>query len=301
LFSAFTQDEFALFRQRLRVTVGSKFEHNEFTGFEMEPNARFLWMMSGKQSVWGAISRAVRTPARSEEDVRLLGDVMPPSPATLGLPLQTAIWGSHAFDSENLIAYEGGYRVQLGARLSADIATFYNSYSDLQSAEPQNPFLALDPMPVHLVLPIFPANKRSGATHGMELFTEWKGAAKWKLSGSYSFLSINTHTNAGSLDSSNPDGSSPRHQYYVRSSFDPTKQLEQDVTLRYVHSLDGLAIPSYYSLDARIGWKAASNLDFSITGKNLTNNRHVEFSSDFIGTSPTQVKRTFHAGLMWRF
>src|SRR5207302_1266815 len=42
-FSAFVQDEVGFFDKRLRITLGSKFEHNDFTGFEVEPNARFLW------------------------------------------------------------------------------------------------------------------------------------------------------------------------------------------------------------------------------------------------------------------
>jgi iron complex outermembrane recepter protein len=302
LFSAFTQDEFALFKQRLRVTLGSKFEHNVFTGFEMEPNARFLWTITGKQSVWGAISRAVRTPARTEEDMRLNADVIPPSALTGGLPLQAAVYGNRNFKSEDLIAYESGYRVQATSKLSFDIAGFYNSYSNLLSAEPGAPVVEMSPV-VHLTLPLVAGNKRSGRTYGTELFAEWKAAPKWKLSGSYSFLKMDIHGNADSLDMSspNPGGASPRHQYYVRSSFDLTKKFEQDMTLRYVAKLDGLAIPSYYSLDGRLGWKPTSKLEFSINGLNLLNDRHLEFRPDFINTTPTQVKRTFRATVTWKF
>jgi iron complex outermembrane receptor protein len=302
LFSAFTQDEFALFRQRLRVTVGSKFEHNHFTGFEMEPNARLLWNLGSKQSVWGAVSRAVRTPARTEEDVRLNADVVPPSAATNGLPLIAAVMGNTGFKSEDLIAYEAGYRVQASGKFSIDVASFYNSYSNLLSAEPRTPFLEIDPLPVHLTMPLVAENKMSGATYGTELFAEWRAVPKWKLAGSYSFLKMNIHRNTDSMDStSNPNGASPRHQYYLRSSVDLSKKFEQDVTLRYVHSLNGLAIPSYYTLDARLGWKPAANLEFSIGGQNLTDKKHLEFRPDFINTVPTQVKRSVHATMTWRF
>src|SRR5260370_40653512 len=114
---------------------------------------------------------------------------------------------------------------------------------------------------------------------------------------------MDMHRNNESMDvsSNNPAGASPRHQYYFRSSLDLTKKFEQDVTLRYVAALNGLAIPSYYSLDARIGWKPAANVELSLVGQNLFNDRHFEFSPDFINTWPTQVKRTFHVTLTWKF
>ena len=301
--SAFTQDEFGLFKQRLRVTVGSKFEHNDFTGFEVEPNARLLWNVSSKHSFWGAISRAVRTPARAEQDVQLTASVQPPSAATNGLPVLANFLGDRGLKSEDLVAYEAGYRFQVGSSFSADFAGFYNSYSNLVSAEPQPLFLETNPLPPHLTMPMVVSNKRSGAAQGMEFLAEWRVAAKWKVTGSYGFLTMDIHPNADSLDTTsvNPGGASPRHQYYIRSSFDPTKAFEQDVTLRYVHSLSNLAIPSYYSLDARLGWKPAANIELSVSGQNLTDNRHLEFRPDFISTSPTQVKRSLQGSLTFRF
>jgi iron complex outermembrane receptor protein len=234
--------------------------------------------------------------------MRLNADVIPPSAATGGLPLQAVVFGNKNFQSEGLIAYEAGYRVQATSKFSVDFAGFYNSYSDLLSAEPGAPILEMSPV-VHLTLPLVAGNKRSGRTYGTELFAEWRPMPKFRLTGSYSFLNIDVHGNPDSLDASspNPGGASPRHQYYVRSSFDLTKKFEQDMTLRYVAKLDGLAIPSYYSLDARLGWKATPKLEFSINGLNLLNDRHLEFRPDFINTTPTQIKRTFNASVTWKF
>src|SRR5207302_7540117 len=94
--------------QRLRITLGSKFEHNDFTGFEMEPNGRVLWNASSKQSIWGAISRAVRTPARTEQDMRLDAALLPPSAASGGLPVLVTVQGDRNFKSEDVVAYESG-------------------------------------------------------------------------------------------------------------------------------------------------------------------------------------------------
>jgi len=114
---------------------------------------------------------------------------------------------------------------------------------------------------------------------------------------------MNIHRNSDSLDttSPNPAGASPQHQYYLRSSLDLPKKVEQDVTLRYVSKLQGLAVPSYYSLDAHVSWTPRAHLELAIGGQNLLNNEHLEFRPDFINTSPTQVKRTFQTTLTVRF
>jgi len=303
LFSTFTQNEFTLFNERLRLTLGSKLEHNDFTGFEAEPNGRALWNISPTQSVWGAVSRAVRTPARTEQDMRLDALVLPPSVETGGLPVRVSVHGDRNFNSEDLLAYESGYRVNLGRALSVDVAAFYNSYTDLLSAEPAAPSVDFSRESVHLVAPLVAANKMSGATYGSELFAEWRPAPVFKLSGAYTFLRMDIHRDADSLDASSPDpeGASPRHQFSVRSAVDLPKNLEQDVTWRYVGALDGLMIPGYYSLDAHLGWSPTARLNLSIGGQNLTNNQHLEFRPDFIATTPTVMKRTFQVSARWTF
>jgi iron complex outermembrane recepter protein len=304
-FSAFLQDQINLLDNRLRVTVGSKLEHNDFTGFEVEPNIRFVGILSKNQSVWAAISRAVRTPALTEEGLRLNEAVVPPGapPFNSPLPVVEAIYGSNQFRSEDLLAYEVGYRVQATSSFSADIATFYNSYTNLRSAEPGTPFVEANPFPTDVVVPFTASNKMSGGTYGAELFADWKVLPIWRLMGSYSYLQMDIRKNADSLDPTpdNPDGASPRHQWYVRSSLDLPLHLEHDVTLRYVDRLPSLNIPSYYSLDANLGWKPTNSLAISVGGQNLLNNQHIEFIPEFINTMPTMVGRTVRATITWRF
>ena len=304
-FSAFVQDQVNLLDNRLRVTVGSKLEHNDFTGFEVEPNIRFVGILSKNQSVWAAVSRAVRTPALTEEGLRLNEAVVPPGapPFNSPLPVVEAIYGSKQFRSEDLLAYEVGYRVQATSTFSADIATFYNSYTNLRSAEPGKPFVEANPFPTDVVVPFTASNKMSGGTYGAELFADWKVLPIWRLMGSYSYLQMDIRKNADSLDPTpdNPDGASPRHQWYVRSSLDLPLHLEHDVTLRYVDRLPSLNIPSYYSLDANLGWKRINSLAISVGGQNLLNNKHIEFIPEFINTMPTMVGRTVRATITWRF
>src|SRR5882762_6305600 len=140
-FSTFLQDEISLVDNRLQITLGSKFERNEFTGLEVQPNARLLWNLTPNQSIWTAVSRAVRTPALTEEGLRLNSAVIPPGTPSNPTPLPAvlAVFGSHQFNSEDLLAYELGYRVQATSNLSIDLATFYNNYSNLRTAEPGTP------------------------------------------------------------------------------------------------------------------------------------------------------------------
>lgn len=304
-YSAFVQDEVSLLDNRMHVTVGSKFEHNPFTGFEFEPNVRVLGTLTNKQSVWAAVSRAVRTPALTEEGLQLNEAVIPPGapPLNSPLPVVEAIFGSSQFGSEDLLAYEVGYRVQATNSFSLDLAAFYNNYTNLRSAEPGAPILVGSPVPSYVVLPFVASNKMSGGTYGIEPFAEWKILPRWKLMGSYSFLRMNIHKNANSLDPTPdlPNGLSPRHQYNLRSSLDLPKHFEQDLMLRYVDKLPGLNIPSYYSLDLHIGWKPVSQVQLSFGAQDLLNSQHLEFIPEFINTLPTQVRRTFFGSIAWTF
>ena len=306
-FSSFLQDEFSFFDRRLRVTLGSKFEHNDFTGFEFQPNVRVLANIDKNQSVWGAVSRAVRTPALTEEGLRLNEGVIPPGninpPNPTPFPAVEAIFGSNQFQSEDLLAYEFGYRVQAAKSLSLDIAAFYNSYSNLRSAEPGQPFVEGSPVPTDVVFPFVASNKMGGGTYGVEPFVEWKALPRWKLMGSYSYLQMDIAKNKNSLDPTpdNPNGLSPRHQFFVQSSLDLPKRFEQDLSVRYVDKLPGLNIPSYYSVDFHLGWRPGTHWEFSLVGRDLLNSKHIEFIPEFINTTPTEVQRSISGRITWKF
>jgi len=304
-FSGFLQDEIGLINHRLRLTFGSKLEHNAFTGFEVQPNARLLWTVTPNQSVWTAVSRAVRTPALTEEGLRLNSAVIPPATPTnpTPFPAVVTVFGSNQFQSEDLLAYELGYRVQATQTFSADIATFYNRYSNLRTAEPGAPFLEGSPVPTDVVIPFVAANKMSGATYGLEMFADWRIVPKWRLVGSYSYLQMNIQKNSNSLDPTPdlPNGSSPRNQWYLRSSIDLPKHFEHDTILRFVDHLSSLSLPSYYSLDAHLGWRPVPRVAFSIGGQNLLDNQHLEFVPDFITTAPTVVKRAVYGSITVKF
>ena len=302
-FSAFLQDEISLVHS-LRLTLGSKFEHNAFTGFEFEPNVRLLWTMTPNQSIWIAVSRAVRTPALTEEGLRLNSAVVPPGipQNPTPFPALITVYGSHNFQSEDLLAYELGYRIQVTSTLSTDVATFYNRYSNLRTAEPGTPFVEGNPAdgpggPFHGRQQNGRRNVRRRANCRLE------SHPKWRLVGSYSYLQMDIAKNASSLDPTAdlPNGSSPRNQWYVRSSLDLPRHFDLDNTLRFVDHLPSLNIPSYYSLDAHVGWRPVPRVQLSITGQDLLDNQHLEFIPDFINTAPTIVKRAVYGSVTVNF
>lgn len=304
LFSAFAQDEIAV-SNRLSVTVGSKFEHNSFTGFEIQPNIRFLAKVKDNQSVWGAISRAVRTPAITEEGLRLADAVVPPGvpPFNSPLPVIEAVYGSNQFKSEDLLAYEVGYRVDINKSksLSADISAFYNNYTNLRTAEPGTPFV--EGAPTDVVFPFVAENKMSGGTYGIEPFFDYKPLKNWKLFGSYSYLQMNIHKNADSTDPTPdlPNGENPKNQVFISSSVALPMHFEQHFSYRYVDKLSSIGIPSYSSFDGGFSWNPMPNLRLSFDGQNWLDNRHLEFIPDFINTVPTVVTRTYYGSVTYSF
>lgn len=303
LLNAFVQGEIALIEKRLRLTLGSKFEHNDYTGFEAQPNARLLWTPDERHTIWAAISRAVRTPARFEHTVRANLAAFPgPSPSCPAPICETSLFGDERFKSEELLAYELGYRAQLTHSLSLDIATFYNVYTNLRTIEPATPFFETTPFPPHLVIAVRPDNKLEGETYGVELATTWNVTDHWKLNLGYTFLKIQLHRDASSLFSAaeNPEGESPRNQFHVRSYVDLPYNLKFDAAAYYVDNLSQRNVPSYIRVDARLGWYPVKGLEVSVAAQNLFDDRHPEFGPGFLVT-PTQIERSVYGKITWRF
>jgi iron complex outermembrane receptor protein len=295
LFSGFVQDEITL-QSDLFLTLGAKLEHHEITGWEFQPSARLLWSIAPTESLWTAVSRAVRTPARSQTGLIANGPVIPPlSPGNPGdLPIQTRYYGNPGVDSEIVIAYEAGWRRQWDARLSTDLALFWNDYDHLSSAAIGAPFPEFEPVP-HLVLPLEANNALSGHTYGLEIAADWRPLDDWRLQASYSYLRMNIN------DSGVSEGSDPRHQFSLLSSMQLSPQTELNLWLRYVDELPTLQIPAYTTLDARLAWSPDPGLTFSLVGQNLLDDRHAEYFSSSLGPVLGEIERSVYLKALWRF
>ncbi len=305
LLSAFIQDEITLVDNKVKLTLGSKFEHNDYTGFEIQPNARLIWTPDEYCSIWAAVSRAVRTPSRTEADVRLNNRVLPPGSLLPGFPGYglVTIFGSDDYESEELFAYELGYRLQPNSRVSLDIAAFFNDYSNLRTLEQGDPFPETSPTPAHLTVPLTADNKMKAEVYGFEVAIDWLAIDWWRLQVTYAYLQMQLHLDDDSRDtiSEDAEGESPHNQISVRSSMYLPMDLELNLWTRYVDRLPSQDIDSYVSLDVRLGWMPHKQLEVSIVGQNLFDNNRQEFKPDFIDISPTEVERAVYGSILWRF
>lgn len=298
--SAFVQDQIALSPERLFLTLGTKLEHHYFSGWNVQPNGRLLWKVDDKNTVWSAVSRAVRTPSFGEAGIRTDFAVDPGPPLTV-----YAATASGTLKPEEVTAYELGYRVDPIDRLAIDIATFYNVYDRFQTFEPGTPFVENTPGPPHLVVPFSADNKAYGETYGVELATRLKAIDWCRIDASYTYLQIQLH-NRNSLEPSAEfaERESPHHQFTVRTAFDLSDNVQLDWVVRYVDSLPGFSVPSYLTTDIRLAWRVSDNLEFALVGQNLLDDRHPEFRNPggLVNVqSGSEVPRAVYAKMSWGF
>lgn len=302
LYSAFIQDEITLVPKRWRLTLGSRFEHNDFTGFEAQPNIRLLWTPSQQDSVWAAASRAVRTPSRGERASTAF--VSPPKPPFVPLPLATV--GNPNMDSEKLAALDLGWRRQWSPKLNTEVAAFYYRYAGLRGILPPGPttlplFSGFSPY-----LPLDLTNTIGADSYGLELAVDWQPLSNWRLQANTSLFKIRARDALPGASGGEFLGAAPSHQVSLRSSLDITPHWQWDVWLRHVAKLDGStpgfdAVPAYTSLDMRVAWKPQPKLEISLVGQNLLDAAHPEIVMTNIFSTPVRIERGVYLKADWKF
>lgn len=295
LFNVFAQDEWDFVTNELRLVYGSKLEHNDFTGFEVQPSARLIWMPNLQHSVWGAVSRSVRVPTRADHDLNFR--VNPAPNTTLN------ILGDDGFASETAITYELGYRFSGSDALSIDTTLFYSKYDQLSTTEPLAPLMngqdtaipfllankadgetsGTEPLAPgvnaqDLTLPFLIANKANGETYGWETAVDWRVAEKWRLQGSYSLFAMALRPD-GSQDPAAEiaEGNSASNRFNLSSYLNLPYQLEFDAHWYYTDRLLN-QVPAYHRLDLRLGWQPTLHFELAVGAQNLLDNQHLEFS-----------------------
>ncbi|HEY0945274.1 MAG TPA: TonB-dependent receptor [Opitutaceae bacterium] len=278
--NAFVQDELTLLPGRLHLTVGSKFEHNEYTGWEIQPSARLAWQPAGTHTAWASVSRAMRTPSRIDRE--LYAPAEPPF---------TLVAGGPDFDSEELIAYELGYRVQPIPRLAVAASGFYHDYDDLRSLERLNP-----PAPFPFVI----GNGFKGESYGAELTADYRPTDWWRLRAGFTRQLIHLQPKPGSTDASSGSSESQdtNHILLLRSSLDLPGDVELDAIYRHIGEIATQGVPAYDELEVRVGWRPTPSLELSLVGQNLLHEEHVEFGSS---NSRQAIERGVHGKVVWLY
>jgi iron complex outermembrane recepter protein len=256
--NVFVQDTVAL-NAALSATAGIKFEDDPYSGWSALPDARLSWRLSDSNQLWAAASKAIRSPTPFDVDVVEL--LAPTGPV--------GITGDAQFRPEKVWAYEVGYRAQPLSQLSFSISAFYNVYNDLRTIEPA----------AGGFFPLQWANLMGGDTYGLELWGNFQLTDWWRLSPGFSTVHKRLHFEPGAsgLLGLSQAGDDPSGHGTLSSSMDLGHNVTFDASLRYVAALPDPALPSYYDMSARIGWRASKSLQLSLAGTNLLNARHYEF------------------------
>jgi iron complex outermembrane receptor protein len=300
LFSSFIQDEITIRPERVYLSLGTKLEHNDYTGFGLEPSARLAWTPSDRNTFWAAISRAQRTPARSDIGISVNLEALP---GPESLPIVVGYTGNPNEKAEQETSVEAGYRAKLSDRVSLDSTVFFNHYSDLVSVEPGIPQFENNPIP-HLVDLSRFGNLAFGETHGFETFVDWKVTHKWTLSPGYSFLTMHIHRDPASQDlTTGPqtEGSIPNHQAQVRSQLSVARHWQWNTSAYFVGALPALEVPSYTRLDSNLTWQVGERLSIGVVGQNLLRDRHLEYSGPDSSVQSDFIKRSAFVQASWFF
>ena len=282
LFSGFVQDEIKLL-DKVHLTLGSKVEHNDYTGFEYEPSARLQWDVTDKQMIWGAVSRSVRMPSRYDTDL------YQPAPNYVYVYHLT---GNPDFESENVVAYELGYRAQITSKFSGSLSAFYNDYHNLRSESEK-----ITPTSLTSLIDINFQNNLEGDTYGFELSADYQLLTWWRLHAGYDLLKENIHVKPGAIDVDKGlnETADPENQVFLRSSMDLPGHTELDANARWIDTVRNNngstvgTVPGYFELDVRLGWHVTKNLEVSIVGQNLLHAQHAE--AGFPGPTQEQIVR----------
>lgn len=295
IYSGFLQDKFVIVQDRLSVILGSKIEDNNYSGVGVEPNARVLWNPTAHQTVWAAVSRALRTPGRLDQDLTLTGNAVPAP------PIFVTIHGNPNFKPEVLVGWEAGYRKLVTPKFYADIALFHNQYDDLESYG--EPVFAItfptQPYPYTALNAKFD-NGIKGVTDGIEIAPDWKPFDWIDLRGTYSHTHMALHSKPGFSQASyiaNYEGSSPNHIATVQALFTLPHGIQIDPDFRYMSALPAQKVPVYRTADAHLAWKFAKHIELEADGRNLLQPSHREFAGD--NGNPVGIRRSIYGGIRW--
>jgi iron complex outermembrane receptor protein len=289
--TAFVQDEVKV-NDQLSVTLGTKVQHNNYSGFDLQPSARVLWSPSVHQSVWGGITQAVTTPSDLEENFLLEGG---------GTSVYIQVLGNRHFKSEDVLGYEAGYRLMRGDRFFLDLSAFWNQYSKLQSFSA--PVTSIVGGKTYIMIRY--ENQIAGHTAGFEIAPRLTLASWWRLDTNYSFVSSDFSANGPTADISSSgsvatyEKSTPRHMVSLQSKMDLPYKLQFDQMYRFVSELPAQKAPAYQTMDLHLGRPLGGGFALEMVGQNLFQNHHVEWGTGDPNQPPVGIYRAGYVRLSY--
>lgn len=302
LFSGFLQSRLRFAGDRGELTLGTKVEHNDYTGFEWQPNGRVLWSINKDHSLWAAVSRSVRTPSRLEHDADInVGSLV--EPTQHGLNLFIRLMGNENLNVEKVYSYEAGYRGRMAKPLFVDATLYYNKYKKLITAIPTGSiFPEFSGGGGRLIYPLQVANGRDTETYGMELSCSWTPVDWWRLTGGYTWFQLNSLAVGNSLEGRQgfeEDGNA-KHLFSLVSYLDLPHRMEVNTALYVVGALDAAHIGKHSRFDLNFSYRPMDTITIGAGVKNLFDDAHQEFGNtvnSLDGVLVSEIPRIFYAQL----
>jgi len=270
LYSVFIQDDIALIRDRLKLTGGLKAEHNQYSGWEMQPSLRAIYS-AGQWGLWAAASRTLRMPNMIENGIAL--DVK------AGPGYVARLIGDGRMRPEQVTAYEVGLRLHPHDDLLFQATAFRMFYKGVADSY-QNTAAAFVEN-TYLVVPVYMANVLDGNARGVELDLTWQASSWIKLKGSFTHL--RSHYMPTPINDAETRYSAyvlteqtPENRYHIGTSINLAGDVELDLNFSHWDRFNRDRVARYNRLDARIGWNPVAGVELSLVGKNLLQATHKE-------------------------
>jgi iron complex outermembrane recepter protein len=306
---AFVQDDIDLVLRRLRLTLGSKFETNDFTGLEVQPNVRLLWMPSGRHSVWASAARAVRIPDPGDLDLLIHYDLP---------PLRLSLSGNHGLEPEEMTAFECGWQARWSGAWRTGLNGYVNRYRGLHNYNIGDIRAITDPPAIEI--PFYLDNAMTGIVSGVEVSIDVRPSERLRFLAALSALHVRLEPSAeltaryealaaglgwdrAGIDSwlMSQAGKSPERLGSFHFSWNPADRVDADVMVRFVDELRSLAVPAYTGVDARLGFRPGGDWELFVVGQNLAGRTHREFDEAPSPFGSTRMQRGVLCGANFRF
>ena len=314
LYNIFVQDDIVL-NSKWDLTLSSRFEHNDFTGFEVQPNARLTWRPTENRTFWSAISRAVKTPSLSDTKLQTNGITISGRNPTYVVPIS----GNENLKSEKLTAFELGYREVFNQSLRFDSTIFFNQYKDIQAYDQgfecptgnlefrDGVYVCYQPGITNpVIIPSQLTNGIEAQSYGFETVIDWQAKNWWKLQFTYSWFNIEATPNKadeyGFLQANKEliENQSPNHTANIRSNMNLPDNWYLDVWLRYMSPIKSAGVSAHSTMDFRLAKKLSDNVEVSFIGQNIFDSSRLEFSETLSGLGATEIERAWYLQLRWQ-
>ena len=297
LFSAFIQDDIKI-KENVHLILGSKIEHNSYTGVELQPSIRVAWTPKKHQTLWAAVSRSIHTPSQINDNMNAVMLVPEAFNPYAPMQLQMNLTGNSELKSESVISYEMGIRHPISQNILWDTSFFYTDYKNLIIFE----------LPPHIdmergVITLLgsQSNRMKGRIFGAESSLQWR-TGKWQFRLNYSYLNVQLDLEAFTFsDANSAEKENPEHQFSLFTSVDITPHLQAGMNLYHVSHLPEKGVDEYTNVDLHLLWDINKNVSLSVMGKNLFDKQKKEFYSHIYDPLVTEIPRSIYTELNWRF